>query len=260
MWDVYDITNSALGSNNIGSILADTATGFLAVGTVNGGLLTYDTAGWTSFNIWNSTLPDNTILGIDRDSAGTLWMSTPASGITAYVGSSLFFTQSTASSAIASNSTTCIKYAGGEEFWIGSADSGLIRKSGQNFSYYSPFNSPLPDEYIYCVAVDDSGIVWAGTQQGGLVRLDPSQLTGLHPMSVVQKAAVYPSPAVTNIHVSSPASYNAIEIYNMSGQLVYSVTESSPTIINVEQLPDGIYSVALKKDRMVVSGGRFVKM
>ena len=57
-------------------------------------------------------------------------------------------------------------------------DSGLIKKTGIYFNSYTMQNSSIADYYIQCINVDDSGVVWLGTESNGVIRLDETLFTG----------------------------------------------------------------------------------
>ena len=62
--------------------------------------------------------------------------------------------------------------------WIGTQD-GLNRYDGTGFKAYRHHpgdSTSLPDDFVEALALADSGRIWVGTQQGGLLRFDP--LTG----------------------------------------------------------------------------------
>lgn len=56
-------------------------------------------------------------------------------------------------------------------FWLGTKDSGVIvfSSTGENFHLTSE-NSKLPDDSITCIANDETGEVWIGTESGGLLQ------------------------------------------------------------------------------------------
>jgi len=233
-WDVYNTSNSVLISNNIASLYVDSGTNGVVIGTINGGLVYYDSMGWDHYSIWNSNLPDNTLLGIDKDSSGVVWLATPAAGLSAHIGGFSFLTLNTASSSIATNSLTGISIAPDESIWASCVDSGIIKKEGLDFVCYNTNNSPMPDNYTQAVLVDDNGIVWIGTQQEGLVRLDESLY--LHTPELSNKVAVniFPVPADDYVTIKSDTE-NAFQlfIYNISGELMntYNTKSNSETFI-----------------------------
>ncbi|HEX5003579.1 MAG TPA: two-component regulator propeller domain-containing protein [Bacteroidia bacterium] len=256
-WENYTTGNSVLGSNNIGSLYVNKIDNFTAVGTINGGITIVDTSGWETYNIWNSTLPDNTILGSVQDSSGALWIATPASGLAAYVGTQLFLTLNPASSAISSASLTCIDYAGNDVNWIGSLDSGLIKKSGLNFTAFTTLNSGIPDNVVQCVVVDSNNVVWVGTQQGGLARFNESLLSGINATAIIEKTVVYPNPATDRIYVQHHSPVISALITALDGTKRCTTQINADGSIDVSNLSSGIYLLELNRNNYSKTVARF---
>lgn len=245
-WEIYNTSNTNLGSNNISAMLIDTADGSLAIGTINGGFNLVDGPNWTHLTNGNSNLPDNTVLGFAKDSSGVLWLATPASGISAYIGGFLFLTQNTVSSGIQSNSLRALTYDRNTyQFWIASIDSGVIRKSGNTFTSFNTFNSPMPDNFTQSVAIDHDGIIWIGTQTGGLVRLDESLLTNIASTNTEFSFKIFPNPATDHFFISSIANeFLQIQISDASGRvcMTHVLNPGDKQILfNTSQLTSGLY-------------------
>jgi len=252
-WEIYNTSNSNLGSNNISALHLDTITGVLSIGTVNGGINFVDGPNWTHLTNGNSNLPDNTVLGFAQDTSGVLWLSTPASGISAYIGGFLFLTQNTVSSGIQSNSLRAVVFdRNQDQFWIASIDSGVIRKSGNTFTSFNTFNSPMPDNFAQSLAIDHDGIIWIGTQTGGLVRLDESLLTNVSNEMAQHSFRIYPNPVIDHLNVVCHSAHiREIEIVDASGRscLTY-VPAQMETEHHLEclKLSKGLYFLNIKTD------------
>lgn len=248
-WTIFNMNNTPLLSNNISGLWSDPLG--TIVGTINGGVGIYNNGNWQHFTIWNSNLPDNSSLGVVRDTAGVPWFSTPANGLTAYVGGIQFLTFSTITSGIASNSTTALAYRPqGDEIWLGSSDEGLIRKSGLNFSNYGTANTSLPDDVVQCVHVDAQGIVWAGMQTGGVVRLDPDLLMNLATIENPYKVFVYPNPATDFLQIDFGSNETAeVLVFDGLGAKVVENHFNTPypqITIDVSKLTAGRYQVLIR--------------
>ncbi|MFM7767164.1 MAG: two-component regulator propeller domain-containing protein [Bacteroidota bacterium] len=249
-WTIFNMNNTPLLSNNISGLWSDSSG--TIVGTINGGVGFYNNGIWQHFTIWNSNLPDNSSLGVMRDTAGVPWFSTPANGLSAYVGGIQFLTFSTISSGIASNSTTCLAYRPqSDEIWLGSSDEGLIRKSGINFTSYGTSNATLPDDVVQCVHVDGQGIVWAGMQTGGVVKLDPDLLLGLANIESTYHAFVYPNPTTDFLHINLESIEAAeIIVFDGIGAKVKENLYKSPSqqiTIDVSNLMAGRYQILIRQ-------------
>jgi ligand-binding sensor domain-containing protein len=247
-WTIYNQSNTPLQSINISALHHNANSTF--VGTINGGMGIFTNSNWQHFTIANSNIPDNSILSITEDNVGTPWIATPANGISAYIGGIQFLTFSTLSSGIASNSTTSVRHSTlTNELWIGSSDAGIIRKSGLIFQNYHPSNSLMPDVFVQCIHVDPQGIVWAGTQIGGLVRIDPVLLTSINEPMHTSYIAVFPNPATDWIHIKNTADGpGVVSVIDMQGRVVARQafeSNSESMNIRVAELPIGNYHVVV---------------
>jgi ligand-binding sensor domain-containing protein len=72
----------------------------------------------------------------------------------------------TFNSGIQSNSLTSIAVDQNNVKWIGSLSNGLIRFDEISFTNYNESNSPIPDDRINCLSVDNQNRIWTGTDFG----------------------------------------------------------------------------------------------
>jgi ligand-binding sensor domain-containing protein len=85
-------------------------------------------------------------------------------------GQPVITTYSSSNSPLPFNTVRCIAIQ--NQFkWFGT-DDGLARFDGVNWSVYTTLNSPLLDDDIRAVCVENDTIVWIGTVQGGLYSFD----------------------------------------------------------------------------------------
>ena len=95
------------------------------------GLVKYDGSNWTVFNTSNSGLKFNTVNDLAIDKSGNMWLATGSPNET------------------------------------GDATTGRIAKfDGTNWTYYNPFNDDMGSNFVYTIAVDPNGKIWAGTYSG----------------------------------------------------------------------------------------------
>jgi len=244
-WIIYNSSNSILISNNISALHVDESDNSLSIGTVNGGIVLKDGNNWIHLTLSNSNLPDNTILGIDKDTSDIRWLATPAGGLSGYISGITFVTFNTTTSTIASNSFTSIVIAADQSIWVGSIDSGVVKRVGTNFINYNSFNSGMPDNVVQAIEIDDQGIVWIGTQVGGLVRLDESLLSSVNTIADAPTFNLFPVPAGETLYMNSEISKpSLLEVYDMLGKqlcLQTSFTEASKIAIKTSELPTGTY-------------------
>lgn len=262
-WTIYNTANTPLLSINFSALWNSPTSTY--VGTINGGFGIYTSGSWQHFTLANSNLPDNSCLGIVQDASGTPWLATPANGISAYVGGVQFLTFNTLTSGIASNSTTCIAYrAIADELWIGSGDAGLIRKSNLNFDSFSTTNATLPDNVIQSVHVDAQGMVWAGMQIGGLVRIDPTLLTGIDAAPTHRPLVLYPNPTIDQIHLELPVGTEALDLFvrSLDGKCIKKIElggHHGMATIDVSGLASGVYQATLELGDGSTSRALFLK-
>jgi len=210
-WTIFDLSNSVFTlSDNIADIEIDTANVF-RIGTVNGGFLKIIDTTWTLYTIPNgSGIPDNTQLGVSVDNNGMEWLATPANGLVAHPGGFSWIIYNQFTSTMPSSSTSCLQtLTNPDRIWIGTYDVGVVKKTGVTFVNYDPSNSAFPDYFAQSITADANGIIWIGTQIGGLVRLDESLLSGVSENSFSSKPILFPNPAKDKINLFYP--YSGIE-------------------------------------------------
>jgi len=185
-------------------------------------------------------------------------MACPAGALVSY-GNNFFYSYSTASAGNPSNTFDAIAIDSLQNIYLGSFNKGLIKKSGSNFYYWDTQNSLMPDDIVYCVAVERTGIIWAGTSVYGLVRLDESLLMSVNEMQNENSTVnLYPNPATNQITIYNlQVTIEKIEIFDALGQKVFSsplVPLSSRTgdergeVINVSSLLPGIYFLRINSE------------
>ncbi len=261
-WIIYDTSNSILISNNISALHVDESDNSLSIGTINGGIVLKDGNNWTHLTLWNSNLPDNTTLGIDKDTTDVRWLATPAGGLSGYISGITFVTFNTTTSTIASNSFTSIAVAADQSIWVGSIDSGVVKREGTNFINYNILNSGMPDNLVQAIEIDDQGIIWIGTQIGGLVRLDESLLSSVNSLAETSSFNLFPVPAGETLYMNSEIFKPLLlEVYDMSGKqisLQTSFTEKNRIAIQTSELSTGTYLVKVVFENGTVGSKFFV--
>lgn len=250
-WSLLDISNSPFElSDNIATINID-STNVFRIGTLNGGFIKIINNNWTVYTIPNgSGIPDNTQLDIEVDDNGLEWFTTPSNGLVAHPGGTSWFVYNQFTSLMPSSATTSlVTLSNPERIWVGTFDAGIVRKTGTNFTGFDPSNSPMPDYYISCIEKASDGIIWIGTQSGGLVKLDESFLTGISEVSSVAQPIVFPQPVKNQINVFYPYSkIKNIAVIDLTGKHVgvsYNETAVANYQVNLPSLSAGIYFLQL---------------
>lgn len=172
VWTIWNVSNSSLPTNNISSIKVATDNS-KRIGAVNGGLqiISSDNTTMTTYWSYNSYLIDNTILMIDFDAAGLLWMATPSGGLVVHTGGDSWIFYNTFTSSIPTNSATYILVDNNLKY-IPTIEDGLVIYNGIDFISYNISNSNMPDNYLYCIEKDTNGVFWMGSYNGGLIKFD----------------------------------------------------------------------------------------
>jgi len=246
-WKVYDMSNSVLNlSDNIADIQIDTMNVF-RIGTVNGGFLKIIDTAWTLYTIPNgSGIPDNSQKGVTVDNNGVEWLATPANGLVAHPGGLTWIVYNPFTSTMPSSSATClVTLPGPDRIWVGTYDFGIVRKTGLTFDFFDKTNSPMPDSSIQCIEKDKNGIIWIGTQQGGLVRLDESQFTNIHEISSEPQPVIFPMPVKNQLTIFYPYSkIREIGLTDVTGKFL-KIQLNYPSadfyVTSLGQFPAGIY-------------------
>jgi ligand-binding sensor domain-containing protein/signal transduction histidine kinase len=172
-----------LSQSTVNAIVQD-GLGFIWFGTQDG-LNRYD--GY-SFTIYKQTLTDSTSLSdngiwsLCRDSSGDIWIGTTRGGLNRYHAARGVFTHFTHdshdSTSISDNNITSVFQDSRGFVWAGTLTGGLnILAPGNNRFVclrHIPFDSTsLADNAVWAVTEDRSGVIWIATW-GGLCRYIPS--------------------------------------------------------------------------------------
>ena len=135
------------------------------------GIAWYDGKTWSIF-------PDTTgaPLGFTQfvnDDNGVKWFAT-MSGIFSYDGKKLTSYWNIAPI----HQVTCVAKDKEGNLWFGGKPDehlgwkgGLAKFNGKTWQVYDIDNSLLPDNYVTSIAVDTTGVIWAGTRNGGILKM-----------------------------------------------------------------------------------------
>jgi ligand-binding sensor domain-containing protein len=169
-WSVYNTTNSALTTDVVGGLAAD------SVGRVwvasNSGLIKFDDNGSTRYSTSNSPLQHDGIYCVGADRSGNVWISTRYT-----TNETDLFKFDGQSSWESHGSSTDIGYRGEEahsmlvsrdgSLWIG--DEGylchLVGRSWTVVEAQPEYNGPAYN-YVFALAEDTVGAIWASTGYG----------------------------------------------------------------------------------------------
>jgi phosphoribosyl-AMP cyclohydrolase len=163
-WTTYNTSNSQIGSNDVTSVAVDAGNN---VWITSGNLL-------RKFNGNTFTIITDGVAEILKVTPGAIYVST-GDGLGKIVNNQFTDVYYADISCLASCS---IKAAGVDEtnkVWLGLDSCGNYEGGIQNFTNcttYTTSNSALPHNSITSIHVIDSNVIWAGTLEGGLVRMN----------------------------------------------------------------------------------------
>jgi len=250
---IWDINNSPLLSHHI-TCLQIGENDVKYFGTLNGGMVHYNDTAFTFYTLWNGMLPDNSLLDLRLDTAGSRWFAMPAAGLMVHYGGTAWGWYSTSNSGMPSDAINWLHIDKQQKKYMGSQQKGLITFDGSNFAYYDSTNSGMPDTWAYCVEKDTNGIVWIGTYNGGLVRLDESILNSVaETMMTGNLLNVFPNPNNGNFSLNIPAyiSTYSILITDAVGRVVYrNDKEDNAGVFTLPLKPGSYFLKAVLEDKI----------
>lgn len=252
---VWHDQNSALLSNNVSCVKVG-ENNMKYISTINGGLYDFDGTTFSVYTVSLTGIPDNSAVEIALDSAGNRWYASPAAGFMQhYEANNIWSSYNTVNSNIASNALTSVFIDSLENKYAGSQQSGFIRFTfPATWMYWDTANSPMPDEYVQCVAKENNYIVWVGTREGGLVRVDESIIFSGITETEFEKPLLYPNPAQSGqpVTLALAAAMKSVRLFDLQGRRVETATHSGdPHRFVFAAPPAGIYIA----DVLLQSGG-----
>jgi ligand-binding sensor domain-containing protein len=205
----------------------------LVVGTVNGGLgyLYNDSMIW--HNTSNSGINDNTTIDLTIDNNENVWSAAPYGGLVSHLKNDSWLIYNTVeNNQWPSNSLSALLFDVDQFLFVGSNGAGFFRfyyNNGiPNTEKYNSDNSPLPSDYVLCLAKDYTDY-WIGTEQG-LVRWGTSvSISELEKNTFIKE---------NNRLIFSEN--HKVELYSITGQRVYSQNTSK---LDLNSFKKGVYIV-----------------
>jgi hypothetical protein len=151
----------------------------------NGGLLEWNGLSCKLWNTLNSNCPTDYISDIKIDSSNVAWLSTNL-GVVTFINGVFDAKYNVSNSGLPSNNVLDIEVFG-DKLVVGT-DKGLsvLDKSGQNFSTYTIYNTPLlKHNVIKKVSIAGDPIIFAGTTGGAYFMDSNSKTWGKYPLNSV---------------------------------------------------------------------------
>ena len=138
------------------------------IGTVNGGLFSFDGANWENFNVSNSGLLDNLIRDVNIDQLSNIWIST-TEGLFMYDRTN-WQHWNMQDNNLLTNNITSVQIGIHNEKYVGTINGGIIYFDSLNqYNEYTIINSDLPDNSVVAIEIDESGQPWFLSPAAGLV-------------------------------------------------------------------------------------------
>lgn len=114
----------------------------------------------------------------------------------------------------------------------------------------------VPAEYNICLTVTDSGVcfnTYCDSLFAGAIYIIPPLNTGIEPsknLPYSESIRIYPTQFNDKIHIISPSSNNAVNIYNVFGRPIYVAKIPSITTINTENFEKGLYVIEVSNGQL----------
>ncbi len=188
----YDPDDTTGLSDNDISALYEDRSGTLWVGTKSGGLNQFDrtTGHFTHYRHDPNdphSLSHNNVLTIYEDQSGLLWIGTRGGGLNKFNRDTEQFApyqhDPNNPNSLSHDAVSSIAEDQSGFLWIATEGGGLNRfdsrlnqmDSGDFVRYRHDPNNPnsLSDDNVWSIYLDSAGILWVGTEKGGLNRFDP---------------------------------------------------------------------------------------
>lgn len=153
-------------SNASVTLVHETASGLLMVGTLQNGLFVYDRArGWFLLNRENG-LPQDWVCSLAEDQERNIWVGT-GGGLALLRQRKV--TMFSAPDEWQGRPVLSITLARDGAIWAATEGAGLYRFDGTNWSHFG-IAEGLANLFMWSVTEDSQGDIWAGTWGGGLFR------------------------------------------------------------------------------------------
>ncbi len=126
-----------------------------------------------SLYIENELLQDYFVTSIDFDSKGVAWIGTFKQGLLRYENNELTIFNNQNSIIDTEYKIWDIKVDKNDNVWIGA--DGLLKYDGSLFTRFDNTNSPIPENFVGSIAIDENNVVWFSSsrfKQGGLMNYD----------------------------------------------------------------------------------------
>ena len=243
-------TSTGFYSNNITSIKQNEIDNTIAIGTMNGGLVTYD----GEFEIYyssNSNILDNTVLDVVFDQNNNIIITTVQSGLGVLTSNGSWIWLNTLNSTLPTNSLKKIVVDNNNDLWITTLENGLVHYKNDTFYHYTTENSNLPDNKINCLILGPDNHLWLGTDNSGIIKIN----TAITSNEEIGKkhTNVFPTVFDSNINIQIIQS-GTVSIINQKNQIIdMQKLSNGLNFINTITYKPGLYFAIVKSGNNITA-------
>ncbi len=229
-WTTYNTSNSQIGSNDVTSVAVDASDN---VWVSAGGML-------QKFSSNTFTSVTDGVAKILKITTTGIYVNT-GDGLGKIVNNDYANLYWTSNSCLASCNVNAVGLDETNKVWLGLDSCGNYAGGVQNFTNcitYTTSNSGLPHNSITSLLVIDSNVIWAGTLEGGLVRMNKTDAPPCNPPTGLNVAQYGQTSAYLAWTAANPVPANGyIYRYNTVNTVTGAIESStSQTGAGIDQL------------------------
>lgn len=221
--------------------------GIFWIGTESDGLVKFDGSNFTTYNRFNSGLPNNKVTTITCDPDGSVWIGTEG-GLANLNGS--LWTIYNQDSGLPDNEVTDIVIDEQNTLWIAMDGGGLAKLDGEELTTFDLTGAGMPTSYLTSLTIDNDGNIWAGTWNSGIIKFDGttfSSYTCLNSRLNFDYINTLYTDAYNNLWIGTS---RCITLYNKDGVILSNNKSVYEAIAPLQTFPnpaDDMFRVSLPK-------------
>ena len=236
-------TQTGFYSNHFKSIKRNANNNLIAIGTMNGGLITYD-GGFNNYYSSNSGILDNSVFDAVFDQNNNIIITTPQAGLGILTENNSWVWLNNLNSNIISNSLKNVIVDINNDLWITTLENGLSYYTNNTFYNYNTLNSNLPDNKINCLLFDANNNLWLGTDSSGLIKINNPTINTINETNSICNLSATITPNIIKIHLNEKAIF---EIINEKGQLINNgILSAGDNTVTTSHYSPGFYILKIK--------------
>jgi len=206
------------------------------------GVTKFDNVNYTNYTKANGFISDF-VETIVVDKQNNVWFGT-YEGVSKFDGNN--WTNYTTANGLADNKVHTIAFDAYNNAWFGT-DNGISRYNGYDWTTYTKADGLINDT-VRSIAIDSENNLWIGTK-GGISNLI---LNRNDDKNNEPDILITPNPVHNILIIKNIKPNSFLQIYDNSGKpIITQKLYSESTIINVENLQNGIYSIKIGDNKSV---------